>query len=74
MSEVVEGQRPAMSYIPGWNEYVAWSREHRDYTCALPPAHPATTTHLALPRARLALPSPGLQCILTTAGAGAGAT
>jgi hypothetical protein len=31
MSEVVEDQRPAMSYIPGWNEYIAWSREHRDY-------------------------------------------
>eukprot|EP01046_Picozoa_sp_COSAG06_P073840 COSAG06_NODE_22283_length_728_cov_1.802862_1_plen_49_part_10 len=35
MSEVVEGQRPAMSYIPGWNEYIAWSREHRDYTGSL---------------------------------------
>ena len=32
MSEVVEGPRPAMSYIPGWNDYIAYSREHRDYT------------------------------------------
>ena len=32
MSEVVEGIAPPMSKIPGWNEYVEWSRAHRDYT------------------------------------------